>query len=277
MFERMRQGWELTKKAWGVVRQNPKLLRLPIIGGLLALVAAILIAGPGLWLASSDVQSTQIVGYVLLALGSYIASCIVIFYNVILAAAANEALMGREPDVPAARRIALGRLPAIAGWALISAIVAVLLRVVRERFGAAGAIVSFIGAAAWGLVTFLVVPVLALENIGPVDAVKRSGELVKQRWGQQVTGNVVIGGAATIATIVGVVIAVGGGAMLASGAIGAEVIGIVLIAVGIVVAIGAGVVAGATRGVFGVALYHFTAEDQAVGPFTTQELASAAR
>ena len=30
------------------------------------------------------------------------------------------------------------------------------------------------------------------------------------------------------------------------------------------------------RGVFGVALYHFVAEDRAVGPFTTYDLASAA-
>ena len=277
MFERMRHGWQLTKKAWGVVREHPKLVRLPFIGGLLALVAAIVIAGPGLWLASSDTQSTQIVGYVLLAIGSFVASCIVIFYNVILAGAANEALMGREPDIAAARAVAMNRLPAIAGWALIGAIVSIVLRAIRERGGAFGSIISGIGAAAWGIVTFLVVPVLALENIGPIDAVKRSGNLVKQRWGQQVTGNVVIGGAAAIVTFVGVILAAGGVALLVSGATGSSIVGVLLIAIGIVVAIGAGVIAGATRGVFGVALYHYTAEDQAIGPFTTTELAAVGR
>jgi len=276
MFERMRQGWQLTKKAWSVVREHPRLVRLPFVGGLLALIAALVIAGPGLWLASSDVDSTTYVGYVLIAAGSYLASCIVIFYNVILAAAANDALVGREPDVAAARRIAVSRIGTIAGWALVSAVVGVLLRVVRERFGAAGAIVSWIGAAAWGIVTFLVVPVLALEGIGPIESVKRSGQLVRNRWGQQVTGNVVIGGVAAIATFAGILIAVLGGVLLVSGATGSVAIGIVLIAVGIVVAIAAGVIAGATRGVFGVALYHFAAEEQAVGPFTTAELAGAA-
>ena len=276
MFERMRQGWQLTKKAWSVVREHPRLVRLPFVGGLLALIAALVIAGPGLWLASSDVDSTTYAGYVLIAAGSYLASCIVIFYNVILAAAANDALVGREPDVAAARRIAVSRIGTIAGWALVSAVVGVLLRVVRERFGAAGAIVSWIGAAAWGIVTFLVVPVLALEGIGPIESVKRSGQLVRNRWGQQVTGNVVIGGVAAIATFAGILIAVLGGVLLVSGATGSVAIGIVLIAVGIVVAIAAGVIAGATRGVFGVALYHFAAEEQAVGPFTTAELAGAA-
>jgi hypothetical protein len=50
----------------------------------------------------------------------------------------------------------------------------------------------------------------------------------------------------------------------------------VLVVVGLVIAVAAAVFAGATRGVFGVALYHFVAEDRAVGPFTTAELASAA-
>ena len=276
MFERMRQGWDLTKKAWSVVRRHPKLVRLPFIGGALALVAALVIGGPGLWLSTSGTQSTEVVGYVLIALGTYVASCIVIFYNVILAAAANDALMGREPDIRAARSIAMGRFGAIAGWALIAVIVSVLLRAVRERFGAAGALVSWIGAAAWGLVTFLVVPVLALENIGPVEALKRSGELVRRRWGQQVTGNVVIGGLSAVVTMLGAMVAVVGVVLLATGATGSAIVGVLLIAVGIVVAIAAGVIAGATRGVFGVALYHFTADDQALGPFTA-DVALAAR
>ena len=273
----MRQGWQLTKKAWGVVREHPKLVKLPFIGGILALLAAIVIAGPGLFLAASDTQSTQIVGYVLIAIGSFVASCIVIFYNVILAGAANEALMGREPDIPAARQVAMNRLPAIAGWALIGAIVSIVLRAIRERGGAIGGLISGIGAAAWGIVTFLVIPVLALENIGPIEAIKRSGNLVKRRWGQQVTGNVVIGGAAAIVTFLGIIVAAVGVALLVSGATGSSIVGVLLIAIGIAVAIGAGVIAGATRGVFGVALYHFTAEDQAVGPFTSQELAAVGR
>ena len=42
-------------------------------------------------------------------------------------------------------------------------------------------------------------------------------------------------------------------------------------------AVAAAVFGGATRGVFGVALYHFVAEDRAVGPFTVPDLQSAAR
>jgi len=281
MFGRMRQGWELTKKSWGVIREHPRLLRLPLVGGALALVASIIIAGPGLFLVATDSASTtddaaMYVGYGLIAIGSFVASCIVIYYNVILAAAANDALTGREPDLDAARAVARSRRGAIIGWAVVSAVVGLLFAVIRDRAGTAGRILGAIGAAAWGFVTFLVVPVLALENLGPIDAVKRSGNLVRQRWGQQVTGNVVIGGIASVLMMVGALIGVLGGVLLFTDAAGTVALGVALVVIGIVVAIASGVIAGATRGVFGVALYHFSAEQRAVGPFTDHELAAAA-
>lgn len=277
MFQRMRQGWELTKKAWGVVRSNPQLAKLPLIGGALAVLAAIVLVVPGIFLVSSESDVTRGTGYVLIALGSYAASFLVIYYNVILAAGANDALEGREPDLEAARRTARNRLPDIAVWALVSALVSLLLSVLRDRGGMAGRIAASMGAAIWGLVTFLVVPVLALEGIGPIAAIKRSGTLVRQRWGQQVTGNFVIGGISGIATFVGVGLGVLGVVMIASASTGAIVLGGVLVLLGLCVAVAAAVFGGATRGVFGVALYHFVAEDRAVGPFSDNDLASAAR
>ena len=38
MSERMRRGWELTKKSWSVVRSNTGLVRFPIYGGIAALI-----------------------------------------------------------------------------------------------------------------------------------------------------------------------------------------------------------------------------------------------
>jgi len=275
MFTRMKQGWELTKKAWSVVRQHPGLAKLPLVGGVLAVIAALVLVAPGVFLASADPDATRLVGYALIALGSYLASFIVIYYNVILAAAANDALEAREPDVTAARQLAKKRIPMIAGWALVSALVSLAFAIIRDRGGFVGSIAASLGAAIWGLVTFLVVPVLTLEQVGPIDAIKRSGSLVRQRWGQQVTGNLVIGGIATVFTFIGIG-GVVGGVVLISGGTAWGALGGLLVVLGLVVAVAASVFSGATRGVFGVALYHFVAEDRAVGPFTTYELASAA-
>jgi hypothetical protein len=39
----------------------------------------------------------------------------------------------------------------------------------------------------------LVIPVLAAEGIGPIESVKRSAQLLKKTWGEQLIGNIGIG------------------------------------------------------------------------------------
>ena len=276
MFRRMRQGWELTKKSWSVVRRHPELLRLTIAGGIMALLVAVVVGGPGLWLSTSDIDSTRYVGWALLAVASYGASFFVIYYNVALAAAAGEALAGRDPDLHAAKARARQQLPAIAGWALVAMLVALLINGLRDRGGTVGRLFGTLGAAAWGFVTFFVVPVLALEGIGPIKAMKRSAQLVRQKWGQQATGNIAIGGLATAAAMLGGIILVVGVVLLVTGVTANAAIGVVLVVIGAAIVIASSVVAGAMRGVFGVALYHFGVDDEARGPFERSELAAAA-
>jgi len=275
MFDRMRRGWELTKKAWSVVRSHPGLARLPIIGGLLALAALIVLGGPGVALVATDAPVAKAVGVVLFVLAGYLASFAVIYYNVILAAGADQALRG-DVDMASARALARERRGVIAKWAAVSAAISLLMSVLRDRGGAAGNIVAGIVGAIWSLVTFLVVPVLAFENIGPFDAIKRSANLFRERWGQQVTGNLVIGGISGLAVFVGIVLSVIGVVIVASGGV-AIAFGVVLLLIGLVLAVGAAIFGGATRGVFGVALYRYVADGAVVGPFTAPDMESAAK
>jgi Family of unknown function (DUF6159) len=200
----------------------------------------------------------------------------VIFYNVALAAGADQALRGSEPDVAAAKAVARNRRGVIAKWAAVSAAISLLMSLAREQ-GTLGRIVAGVGGAIWSLVTFLVVPVLAFEGIGPVDAIKRSAHLFRERWGQQVTGSIVIGGISGLGVLLGIVIGVVGLVVMASGSGIGVAAGAVLLLIGLVIAIAGAVYGGATRGVFGVALYRYVADDVVVAPFTSNELEGAAR
>jgi hypothetical protein len=277
VFQRIRHGWTLTKKAWGVIRSYPGLVKLPITGGVAGLVAFVVFAVPGVVLLDSDSTWVIVGGVVLLLLGTYLAGMAVVFFNVALAAAANQALRGEEPDISAAKRVARSRLGAIAAWGLVSFLVGMALGALSEMSGAAGRIAASLGAAMWSLVTFLVLPVIAFEGIGPFAAMKRSTELFRQRWGQQVTGNVVIGGVAGLIVFAGIIIGIGGVSLIIAGGTAAIVGGVLLLVVGVIVTLGGAVFAGATRSVFGVALYRYVAEDHALGPFTATDLTSAAR
>jgi Family of unknown function (DUF6159) len=87
---------------------------------------------------------------------------------------------------------AFKRLGPILGWSVVGTVVTLLLAFVRSR-GAAGALIAGGGGAAWSLVTFLAVPVIAFEGLGPFAKLKRSASLFRQHWGEQITGNVGIG------------------------------------------------------------------------------------
>jgi Family of unknown function (DUF6159) len=277
MFNRMRRGWELTKKSWAVIRSHPKLTKLPLTGGALALLAVLVFCGPGALLLLLDDTAATVGAVVLIAIGAYLASFSVVYFNVALAAAADQALHGQDPDLGTAHAVARSRIGIIAKWALVSAVVSAFFSLLRDKGGVAGDIGATVGGAVWSLVTFLVVPVLAFEGIGPIEAIKRSAGLFRQRWGQQVTGNVVIGGIAGLVVLLGAVIAAIGVALVASGNGAGAASGVVVFLIGLVLVVAGMVFSGAVRGVFGVALYRWVADDQAVAPFTPQDLDGAAR
>jgi hypothetical protein len=275
----MRAGWALTKKSWQVIRSNPGLMRLPVIGGLLGSVLFIVFGGPGLFLLAQESPTTSenVAGGALVVVGVYLSSFTVIYFNVALAACAQSALKGEQYSIGGGLAVSRSRLGAIAAWAAVSALISIIFSVIRDRGGLAGQIGAAALATIWSLITFLVVPVLAFEGIGPVAAIKRSAGLFRERWGQQITGNIAIGGIAGLFFLLGVVAAVAGGFLIASGGTAGEAGGAALVLVGVVIAIFAAVMAGAMRGVFGVALYNYVAEDKALEPFTEADLESAVR
>ena len=68
-----------------------------------------------------------------------------------------------------------------------------ILRAASERSRGLGRFaISLIGFA-WNVATFLVVPVLAVEGVGPIQAIKRSVHLLRKTWGEQIAGNIGIG------------------------------------------------------------------------------------
>jgi hypothetical protein len=277
MLGKMRRGRDLTRKAWEVIRTNPALVRLPLLGGSLAVVAGLALVLPGVVLVSEDDPAVQIAGGVLIAVGTYLAWFLVTYFDVALARAADDALAGRSPDTAAARAAARSRGRTIAVWAVVSVVASVLGARLRSRGGMAGDLAAAIGETAWSVVTFLVVPVVALDDVRPLGAVKRSSSLVRGRWGEQASGNLVIGGIAYAVALAGGVATVTGVVMLSVGSVPVVVAGAVLALTGWLVVVASLVVASAAKGVFGVALYRFIADGRGSDAFAPDELQGAVR
>ena len=273
---RIRQGWELTKKSWGVLRSNRQLFRFPIFAALSALVVTVVAIGPGIFLIE---DGRQVVGGVLTAVGIYVAAFVGTFFGVGLAATADRIFHGEDASFGDGMAVARSQVGAVAGWAALSALVGVLFALLRQGGSLAEVIIGSLGAAAWSLITFLAVPVIAIEGLGPVATLRRSASLFKERWAGQVTGNVAIGGIVLLVGVLPALLLIGVGIMLwLSDGGGADLAaGAVVALVGIVLLIVSMLIVQAMRGVFGVALYRFASSGEVSSGFTEAELQSAVR
>jgi len=267
---RVKGGWELTKKSWGALKANKTLMVIPVVGALVAMVPAILLTFPGLFLLA-DNQTAP--GVVLAVIGIYLSTVAINYYAVVLAGAANAVFNDEPEPKKVGHRVARSRFKAICGWALLSATLGAIFSLLESQ-NTIGAIVSALVGTAWALVTFLAIPIIALEGTGPFATVKRSTQLFKERWAGQITGQVTIGAiVALVVSLPSILVMALGIYILASTSVSAEeVIGVVLIIVGVIGLIFGSIFGAAIRGIFGIALYRFAAQGIAVGPFTSEEL-----
>ncbi|MEZ5166963.1 MAG: DUF6159 family protein [Acidimicrobiales bacterium] len=111
-------------------------------------------------------------------------SLISVYFNGALVAGAHERLSGGDPTVGSAMRRATARLGGLAPWALLTATVGLILQSLRERAGLLGRFVVGMIGMAWEVATFLVVPAIVIDEHGAVDALKTSGNLLRQTWGR---------------------------------------------------------------------------------------------
>ena len=274
---RISRSWQLVKASWAVLRADKELLLFPVASGIASFaVVVVLFLG---WVGSGgldrlDGDGVGLVDLILLYVFYFITSSVVIFFNSALVAAANIRLDGGDPTLSDGFRIAFSHLPAILGWAAIAATVGLILQALRERGGALGFVVSLIGGMAWGLITYLVVPILVVEGIGPVDAIKRSASLLRETWGEQIVGNFSIGLVIGLAFIG---VAVAGGlvtALLFSVSVVLGALGAIVLVAGLIIL---ALIGAALSGIFNIALYRYAAGKDSGDLFPQETLAGAFR
>jgi hypothetical protein len=263
----------LTQASWAVLRADKELIVFPIVSAIAAAFVALLFAVP-LWISGyfdriEENGVSNVASYAALFAFYLVLYTVINFCNAALVGAALIRLQGGDPTAADGFRIASSRMVPIVGYALIGATVGVALQAIRDKSGILGDIVAGLTELAWGLATYLVVPVLVVENVGPIDAVKRSASLLKRTWGEQVIGNAGIGlvvGLAVVAAVAAGALLIWVAAALGGIALAIGVGAVVVLGVAALVAIGA-----ALKGVYTAALYRYAA-DGSVGGFFPDDL-----
>jgi hypothetical protein len=260
---RFQRSWYLGKLSWRVLRGDRTLAAFPVLMGVAAVAAIAVFAG---LIALTGVENSGSgdalapMGWVLLVAMYLVVGVVVTFF---------QAGLVLDTSVGTALSAAGRQFPAIAGWAILSTTVSVVLQAIQERAGFVGQIIVGLFGAAWRIVTFLAIPVVALEGRGPFASLKRSGSLVKGTWGENLGAQVGFGLLGFVASLPGLLFI---GLAIASGnwavAVPLGVVGAILLVV-------AAVIVSAMTGIYKTALYRYAVDGKAPAGFAESDLADA--
>jgi hypothetical protein len=273
---RIGRGWRLAKDSWRVLRSDRSLALFPVVGFIGSVVALVIILAPGVAIAAGIDTWWPIVPFAAVAL--YAATFVTIYAGVALAAASATVMDGGQVTVAEGLAAARARRGLIARWALVQATVGLILNLLQAALEGGNPAVRLIGTiiislvgAAWSVATFFVVPLLAFEEVGPRDALKRSIGLVKERWGEGMVGSASIGGAIFLLGVLPCA------AVIALGVLVGGPAGIVIAVIGALALVAVMVTGNALGQIFRVALYRFATTDRADGAFAAADLEAAFR
>jgi hypothetical protein len=181
------------------LRRHPRLLWFPVLSAMGTFVVVVLLLAMSLALDATGLHGSggreRVVGGITMWYG-------VVFVTsmsaVALARATLEAMAGRPWTLMGALEHAWGRLPAVAAFALIETGV---VRLVQRMRGGRGrkrrrGVLSRASAAmldlGWWGTSYLAIPVLAREKLGPLSTLSRSAKLFRKTWKESFVGRLAI-------------------------------------------------------------------------------------
>lgn len=269
---RIGRGWELTKKSWSVVKADRSLLGFAVIAAIAGLLCAAAFFGAGAGIVV--LTNADWVAIPLALIGIYLLMAIGIFCGVALASCATLALDGQDTTIGQGFAAARSRLGIILQWAAVQFVVGTLISLLQSalRQGAGQIIAAIIGGLAnlaWTIATFFVIPAIAFEGLGPKDALKRSTQVIRARWGEGLAGTAAIGVIAFLLGFLPAAILIGIGVAVAQSA---TALAVVLISLGVAGMAVTAVLQTTIATVFKVALFRFATQDAVLGPFGREEL-----
>jgi hypothetical protein len=191
LSDRISNGWKLAMSSFKILKANQQLIIFPILSA----ISLVLVIGSffTFLLADSDwdidnMGNMSQVGYYAVVFLFYVVNYfIVVFFNMALIHCTRLYLNGEEVTIKAGLQFSVSRIGAIFSWAMVAATVGLILKAIQDNASILGKIITGIIGLVWSIATFFVVPIIAYENVGPIDAVKRSSQMMKEKWGESIS------------------------------------------------------------------------------------------
>jgi hypothetical protein len=190
IFTRISNGWKLAINSFKVLKANKQLIVFPILSGfsLFLVIASFFTAAlaESGWHVNTICEYDKVIQYSFLLLFYFASYFVVVFFNVALMHCTRMYFNGEEVNLREGLNYSISRVWAIFSWSLFAATIGTLLNILQKNLGKIGRMIFSIVGIIWGIATFFVVPVIAYEKNGALHAFKRSAQLMKEKWGENV-------------------------------------------------------------------------------------------
>ena len=296
IFSDLRDTWRRTKAlAWtsyDVLKRDKFLMAFPGLSLAAAVVITVVVwvvvwitttglsAGtvdsPDQWVAEPIIWIGLVVNVLLCTFAS-------IYFTAALTYGAWERLQGRTPTFEGCILAANARLHVIVPWAILAGIVGLIfellyrlphiLRHMQEsgrhipvvgQFAALGVlVVALVMETIWYFITYLVVPILVVEETGPFTSCKRSFQLFRKTWGKSVIAQVAFDLIGLLLVLPGLAIAV----LVVLAGLGNAAALVVGIGIGVLWLLAVSLAMTAIVGIFKMALYMYITTGEVPGEF----------
>lgn len=192
-MEKLERSFEIMKASWEILKKDKEILFFPILSGMMLIMLIASFVIPFILVRDPDAiqrffHDDSGFNYIMAFIFYFCNYLIMIYFNAGIVACATIRMNGGDPTVSDGFYAANNRIFKIIGWAIVSATVGMLLRMIEERSSFIGRAVAGLIGMAWSVTSYLVIPVLVNENLGPYDAVAESVNLLKKTWGEGLIG-----------------------------------------------------------------------------------------
>jgi len=258
------RSWDLIWESFDVIRKDKKLIVFPILSGISVLLVAAAYFIPlfqlGLVRQYAEERHVEPTAYAWMFLWYCTNYFVIVFFSCSLAACAQIRFSGGEPTLGAGMSQAAAKLPNIMIWAVVASTVGLIIRIIEDRSKEAGKIFASLVGVAWAVTTYLIVPVLVFEQAGVFGSIKRSCQLLRKTWGEQVGANIGFGLPFLVLSIPGILLIFGARHQP------------VALAIALFYFLMLGALMSAVKGIFAVALYRYATQGEAPPGFSKVNL-----
>ena len=202
----LKRGWAVAKESCAVLRGQPKLLTFPLCSAaavLVLLAAAPLVAIFGVQLPRFEALTDNQQAYVAMAflfIVYFLCFYAALFFNAALIVCVLRYFQTGRVSIGEGLAVAVARAGSIFVWAIVASTVGLAIKSISDTISKPGgrnlgfiasmiaAVVGSVVSTTWIALSYFVLPVLVVEGLGPIAALKRSAALIAARWKDVIGG-----------------------------------------------------------------------------------------